>query len=120
MDSMTSIVLRRSELYQRVWETPMVKPAAELGLSGVGLAKLCRRSGIPVPRARLLGQASRGPSIQQPGAAASGCAIPQFPSTRAPGRSAPRPSPRRYSRSPQGPALSGGPVVVAEALEHPH
>ncbi len=41
--------LTRQELYDRVWQTPMVKIAAEYGISGRGLAKLCERHGIPVP-----------------------------------------------------------------------
>lgn len=41
--------LTRRELYDRVWQTPMVKLAAEYGISGRGLAKLCERHAIPVP-----------------------------------------------------------------------
>ena len=41
--------ITRTELYDRVWTTPMHKLAAEFGLSDVGLAKLCRRHEIPVP-----------------------------------------------------------------------
>jgi len=41
--------LTRQELYDRVWQTPMVKTAAEYGISGRGLAKLCERYEIPVP-----------------------------------------------------------------------
>lgn len=44
-----TVTLTRQELYDKVWETPMVKLAAEWGLSGRGLAKLCERHGIPVP-----------------------------------------------------------------------
>jgi hypothetical protein len=46
---MTTTTLTRQQLYDRVWETPMVKLSAELGLSDRGLAKLCERHGIPVP-----------------------------------------------------------------------
>jgi hypothetical protein len=45
----TTTTLTRQQLYDRVWETPMVKLSAELGLSDRGLAKLCERHGIPVP-----------------------------------------------------------------------
>ncbi len=41
--------MKRSKLYEMVWQQPMTKVAAELGLSDVGLAKLCRRHSIPVP-----------------------------------------------------------------------
>lgn len=41
--------MKRSELYERVWATPMTKLAAELGISDVGLAKACRRHAVPAP-----------------------------------------------------------------------
>jgi hypothetical protein len=43
------ITLTRAELYEKVWNIPMLKLAKEFGLSDVGLAKLCRRHEIPVP-----------------------------------------------------------------------
>jgi len=39
----------RKSLYDRVWTTPLVKLAKEFGVSDVGLAKACRRHGIPTP-----------------------------------------------------------------------
>jgi hypothetical protein len=39
----------RRDLYDLVWQRPMWKLAPEFRLSGNGLAKLCRREGIPVP-----------------------------------------------------------------------
>lgn len=41
--------MNRSELYEKVWSVPMYKLAKEYGISGVGLAKLCRRHSVPVP-----------------------------------------------------------------------
>ena len=41
--------MKRSKLYGTVWQQPMTKAAAELGLPDVGLTKLCRRHSIPVP-----------------------------------------------------------------------
>lgn len=41
--------MKRTQLYQMVWEKPMTKLGTELGISDVGLAKACRRHGIPVP-----------------------------------------------------------------------
>ena len=38
----------RQELYDLVWSEPMIKVAARLGVSGVALAKTCRRHAIPV------------------------------------------------------------------------
>ncbi len=43
------IKISRIDLYERVWTTPLRTLAKEFGLSDVGLAKLCRRHGIPLP-----------------------------------------------------------------------
>jgi len=63
--------MKRSELYARVWAEPMIRVAADLGLSGPGLAKLCARSGIPTPSrghwAKLkAGKHSRQPPLPKP------------------------------------------------------
>jgi hypothetical protein len=39
----------REELYRKVWEQPILKVAAEYGVSDVALAKSCRKLSIPVP-----------------------------------------------------------------------
>ena len=39
----------REELYQKVWEHPMLKVAEEYGISSVALGKVCRRLSVPVP-----------------------------------------------------------------------
>ena len=42
-------MLSREELYERIWAEPMQAVAVTFGISGVALAKRCRRAGIPVP-----------------------------------------------------------------------
>jgi len=42
--------LSREELYESVWSKPITALAAEFGLSGVALAKRCRKLNIPTPR----------------------------------------------------------------------
>ena len=39
----------REELYERVWEKPMLKVAEEYGVSSVALGKTCRKLCVPVP-----------------------------------------------------------------------
>lgn len=39
----------RKGLFERVWSEPVMKLAAEWGISGTGLKKVCRRLQIPVP-----------------------------------------------------------------------
>lgn len=39
----------REELYQKVWEQPMLKVAEEYGVSSVALGKTCKKLSVPVP-----------------------------------------------------------------------
>lgn len=43
------IILTRSELFRRVWARPLSLVAAELGLTGNGLSKICDRLLVPYP-----------------------------------------------------------------------
>lgn len=43
------VVLSRDDLYQKVWTTPMNRLAAQYGITGNGLAKICLRLNIPCP-----------------------------------------------------------------------
>lgn len=44
-----TVTFTREELFQRVWAEPLLKLAADIGVSDVGLAKACRRAEIPLP-----------------------------------------------------------------------
>jgi len=44
-----SATVTREDLYKQVWETPMSRLAADYGISGNGLAKICDRLKIPYP-----------------------------------------------------------------------
>lgn len=41
--------ISRTELYERVWQTPMIRLGLELGISGNGVAKICQRLHVPYP-----------------------------------------------------------------------
>ncbi len=45
---------RRQELYEKVCTVPIHQLSKQLGFSDVGLAKLCRRHSIPVPKKGVL------------------------------------------------------------------
>jgi hypothetical protein len=45
----TSTTVRRRQLYEQVWTTPMRVLARSYGMSDVGLAKICRAHDIPLP-----------------------------------------------------------------------
>lgn len=55
----------RRELYDLIWQRPMWKVAPEFGLSGNGLAKLCRREGIPVPERGYWAQVAHGKRVKK-------------------------------------------------------
>lgn len=40
----------RKELYKMVWETPILQLSKQLGISDVGLKKVCKRHNIPTPQ----------------------------------------------------------------------
>ncbi len=44
-----STTWNRQELYEKVWQFPLRKLAAQYGMSDVGLAKVCRKLEIPLP-----------------------------------------------------------------------
>lgn len=48
-DQKHPVDVTREELYRQVWQTPMSRLAAEYGISGNGLAKICDRLNIPYP-----------------------------------------------------------------------
>ncbi len=60
------IRLSRQQLYDKVWSSAMYRVAAELGLSGRGLAKICGRHGIPFPGRGYWAQKAAGHFLRQP------------------------------------------------------
>lgn len=67
--------ISRRKLYDLIWQRPMWKVAPEFGLSGNGLAKLCRRDGIPVPERGYWAKLACGKRVKKP-------ALPAAPSRR--------------------------------------
>jgi hypothetical protein len=48
-DRKPPVVLSRDELYSQIWTTPMIQLAAQYGITGTGLAKICARLNVPCP-----------------------------------------------------------------------
>lgn len=44
-----TVKFSRAELLRKVWETPILKLARDIGISDVGLAKACRKAKVPLP-----------------------------------------------------------------------
>ena len=51
--SQRPVMVSREDLYKQVWAKPMSRLAADYGISGNGLAKICDRLNIPYPRAAI-------------------------------------------------------------------
>jgi len=64
MDS--SGAIGRKQLYEKVWSEPVQAVAARYGISDVGLAKLCRRHGIPLPGRGYWQQIRAGQKVRRP------------------------------------------------------
>ena len=110
----SSITLTRAELYDRIWNTAVIKVAHEFGISDVGLAKICRKHDIPRPPlgywARLAaGQRLKKTPLPRPDDK-SIITITQYQTH--PGNQAPEAA---VEKEPEGP-----PIIVPAALRKPH
>jgi hypothetical protein len=109
------ITLRREELYEKVWTTPIHKLSTEFGLSDVGLGKVCRRHKIPVPGRGYWARLQSGQRLKRPPLPLIADArlnnIEIFPS-----------DPRPPIREPEDGELQIPTILVADdrALTHPH
>jgi hypothetical protein len=59
------MTVSRDELYRQVWQTPMSRLAADYGISGNGLAKICGRLRIPYPPRGYWARKAAGQKIVQ-------------------------------------------------------
>lgn len=57
--------LTRRELYDLLWSRPTTKVAAELGISDVGLHKICEKHRVPVPGRGYWAKVSAGKPVKQ-------------------------------------------------------
>lgn len=58
-------IVSREELYALVWTTPMVRLGDQFGLSGNGLAKICRRLDVPYPPRGWWAKKAAGHKVRQ-------------------------------------------------------
>jgi len=61
-----TITLTREELYERVWTTAMRHLGPELGVSDVGLKKICKRFDIPTPPVGYWAKKEHGKATRRP------------------------------------------------------
>lgn len=60
-----SVVLTREQLYEQVWQKPMLRLAREYGLSNVGLAKVCKKHNIPRPGRGYWAKLAHGKEVEK-------------------------------------------------------
>jgi hypothetical protein len=58
-------IVSREELYALVWQTPVIRIAEQFGLSGNGLAKICRRLDVPYPTRGWWAKKAAGHNVRQ-------------------------------------------------------
>lgn len=56
----------RIKLYEEVWSDPVVAVAKRYGISDVGLRKICKRLGVPMPPAGHWAKVKAGRSMKRP------------------------------------------------------
>lgn len=72
----------REDLYHRVWTTPVSKLAKEMNISDVGLAKACRKAGIPLPPAGYWTKVAHGKPVLRPALPLSDQKVVEFDAQR--------------------------------------
>lgn len=64
-DTRKPVTITREDLYAQVWASPMSTLAESLGISGNGLAKICRRLSIPYPGRGYWARKAAGQKVKQ-------------------------------------------------------
>lgn len=98
MSDSQTLKISRQDLYELVWSKPMVELAKDLGLSDVGLAKHCRKLGVPTPGRGYWARVAAGQTPRQ-------TPLKKLPESTAPAASyfePPRPPPTQMLTATEG------------------
>lgn len=113
-----AVTLSREELYELVWSKPMIHAAAEFGISGNGLAKVCKRLDVPYPPRGYWAKLNAG---QKPKKASLPSVKPKTPQAAT---ITPTPPPPPPPPDPLGDAIRAATdipeISVSEQLRRPH
>ena len=66
MDNHRTLKLSRTELYEKIWNTPTTKLARDFGLSDVALGKICKKHSIPKPPLGYWAKLAHGKTVPRP------------------------------------------------------
>jgi hypothetical protein len=121
---MASHTFTRQELYDLVWSEPMIKLAARYGISGTGLAKACRKAGIPVPERGYWNRVAAGQKVKKipmpeagPNTPGSVTIDPPLPRPEPP---PPPPVPPSIMEKIEAERRAAKPLTVPATLSSPH
>lgn len=115
------VTVNRDELYAQVWDKPMSRLAAEYGISGVGLAKICRRLNVPYPARGYWARKAAGHPVKQTPLPAKPGAVPsQVTIAPTPPPPAPPQSPPELEAALAAAREQLGRVAVPDRLARPH
>ena len=114
------VTVTRDHLYQQVWDKPMSRLAADYGISGNGLAKICDRLRIPYPPRGYWAKKAAGHKVVQYRLPEPGADIPDEVTISPTPPPAPPPQlakeddrqTQRRARAHQGYCCAGAPVVT--------
>lgn len=119
--SFSKITLSRDDLYKKVWAQPVSVVAKQFGISGAGLAKICKRLDVPIPSLGYWAKKQHGkPVAQIPLPTRTGDA--KLGVTITPHRHVP-PDPQQLEKAIQlmdAEELQANAVTVADTLMDPH
>lgn len=69
---------KRELLHELVWTAPVIEVARRLGVSDVGLAKLCRRAAIPIPTRGYWARVESGQQLPRPALPPAPIGLPEL------------------------------------------
>jgi len=104
------VKLSRKELYKEIWTTPARLLAGRFGISDVGLAKTCKRMGIPRPPRGYWRRKETGRKVE----------VPPLPPPKPTDQLTAEFYPMLHPRSPKPPSRELIPVEVFQSFDQPH
>lgn len=118
------VIVPREDLYKQVWEKPMQRLAAEYGISGNGLAKICDKLNVPYPSRGYWAKREAGKPVKQTPLPAQGMNTPaDVRIAPTPPRLPPSPPPTmspEVQESYDAAMERAKSIAVPDALRRPH
>jgi len=114
----TQLRLTRTELYQRVWSTPVIRLAEQFGITNFLLTGICRKHEIPTPPAGYWSKVAHDKATAQPPLGGDAQTIVDIGKAKTPGYRTSKPAaPRKMSDPPAVPAYA---PKLADRVSAPH